>query len=54
MYFTNLIALWNELDMLLPSVSCSYDAERVYFTREGQQHMIQFLVGLRNEYEYAR
>lgn len=54
MYFNNLIALWSELDMLLPKVSCICDAERVYYEREGQQRMIQFLVGLRDEYEQAR
>lgn len=54
MYFTNLTALWSKLDMLLPSVSCSCDAEKIYFEREGQQHMLQFLVGLRDEFELAR
>lgn len=34
LYFTNLTALWNELDMLLPMVSCKCDAERIYFERE--------------------
>lgn len=54
LYFTKLTALWNELDMLLPSVHCCCDAERIYVEREGQQRMLQFLVGLRDEFEQAR
>lgn len=34
LYFTNLTALWNELDRLLPSVSCKCDAEKIYYERE--------------------
>lgn len=54
MYFNNQTTLWCELDMLLPSDSCVCDAGRVYYEREWQQRMIQFLVGLRGEFEQAR
>lgn len=54
MYFNNLTSLWSELDLLLPPISCVCDVEETYTTREEQQRLIQFLVGLNDVFDHTR
>lgn len=53
-YFNNLSTLWDELDMLLPSLNCKCSAKKKLERREEQQRMIKFLHGLNVVYERAR
>lgn len=53
-YFNNLTALWNELDLLLPPMDCVCRAKWAYSVREEQQRLVQFLEGLDNYFEQVR
>lgn len=53
-YFTDLTALWDELDMLLPPLECTCLAKKQAIKRENQQRLIKFLHGLNPAYEQAR
>lgn len=54
MYFNNLYALWDELDMLSPPLDCSCDARNAASKRIEQEKLIKFLVGLNDYYEQTR
>lgn len=53
-YFNNLTALWNELDMILPPLNCMCGARNVAVKREENQKLMQFLNGLNDGYESVR
>lgn len=50
-YFNNLVALWDELDAMLPPLECVCNARGVAVTREEQQRLVKFLDGLNESYE---
>ena len=53
-YFTKVMSLWDELHDLneIPPYSCSY-AEKM-LKREQNQRLLQFLIGLKDEYNTIR
>lgn len=53
-YFNNLTVLWNEMDMVLPLVECVCDARAILDKREEDRRLVQFLLGLNDEFEHAR
>lgn len=50
-YFNNLVALWDELDDVLPPLECVYNARSATVGREEQQRLMKFLEGLNECYE---
>lgn len=50
-YFNNLVALWDELDAVLPPLDCMCNARGVAIVREEQQRLMKFLEGLNESYE---
>ncbi|XP_057803812.1 uncharacterized protein LOC131019143 [Salvia miltiorrhiza] len=54
-YFNNLTALWDEyLDMLLPPLTCVCGTRAAGVSREENQRLMQFLLGLNDSFESAR
>lgn len=53
-YFNNLVALWDELDMLLRPLECDCHTRKKILKREEQQRLMKFLHGLNSVYEQSR
>lgn len=45
------MALWDELDVVLPPLDCVCNARAVAVSREEQQRLVKFLEGLNENYE---
>lgn len=54
MYFNNLCALWDELDMLSPPIECGCSGRSAATRRMEHERLIKFLVGLNDYYEQTR
>ncbi|XP_057803659.1 uncharacterized protein LOC131018991 [Salvia miltiorrhiza] len=53
-YFNNLTALWDELNMLLPPLTCVCGTREAGVNREENQRLMQFLLGLNESFGSAR
>ena len=54
LYYSRLKDLWDEYDSIMPPPACTCSRSKEFFEQSQHQRMLQFLMGLNDNYSQAR